>query len=161
MLKIMKKVFYNLDDAISVIALVGIIVVTSANIFFRYVLNSAIMWSLEVSLAFFVWLVFVGTSSAMKRDQHIGIDYFVNRLPKPLKYIAVTLHALVIYGILIFIFIMLGSQLAQSAAAKTTTVLNISYTFIDIAVPIGGVLTLIHFTLLLIKKYKHQRGGNN
>lgn len=157
-----KKIFDPIDDIISTLALAVIIVLTVMNVFFRFVLNSPIAWAEEISVGLFIWLVFVGMSSAMKRENHIGVDYFVNKMPRPLKITAIIIRALAIYSALFYVLIYLGSTLTAQAQSKVTPILAISYQYIDIAVPIGGVLTAIHFTRLLIRSLKAElinKGG--
>lgn len=146
-----KKIFDPIDDIISTLALTVIITLTVTNVFLRFVLNSPVAWAEEISVGLFIWLVFVGMSSAMKRDNHIGIDYFVNKMPRPLKIAAIIIRALAIYSALFYVLIYLGSSLTAQAQSKVTPILTISYQYIDIAVPIGGLLTVIHFTRLLIR----------
>ncbi|WP_338786211.1 TRAP transporter small permease [Metabacillus sp. FJAT-53654] len=149
-----KKIFDPIDDIIATLALAVIISLTVINVFLRFVLNSPVAWAEEISIGLFIWLVFVGMSSAMKRDNHIGVDYFVNKMPRPLKISAIIIRALAIYSALIYVLIYLGSSLTAQAHSKVTPILAISYQYIDIAVPIGGVLTAIHFTRLLIQSLK-------
>ncbi|MBU7592656.1 TRAP transporter small permease [Metabacillus halosaccharovorans] len=149
-----KKIFDPIDDIIATLALAVIISLTVINVFLRFVLNSPVAWAEEVSVGLFIWLVFVGMSSAMKRDKHIGVDYFVNKMPRPLKITAIIIRALAIYTALFYVLIYLGSSLTAQAQSKVTPILAISYQYIDIAVPIGAFLTAIHFTRLLIRSLK-------
>ncbi|PJN91702.1 TRAP transporter small permease [Bacillus sp. mrc49] len=136
----------DIDDIIAVVALAGIIVFTSLNVFFRFVLNNPISWAEEMTLGLFIWMVFIGISSAMKRDGHVGVDYFVKKMPKPLRILSEIIRAAAIYYALIYVLMYLGLDLTSHAENKLTPVLGLSYRFIDIAVPLGGLLTAIHFT---------------
>lgn len=141
----MKKFFYNIDDLVAVLAFVGIITITFLNVLSRYLLNSPILWGEEVSLALYVWVVFIGSSSTMKRDGHIGISYFVDKLPQKIRNIMIALKNIIISVILIYVFIFLGSALTLQASDKVTPILNMSYIWVDIAVVFGGILMLYHF----------------
>ena len=149
----------GIDDIIATVALAGIIVFTSLNVFFRFVLNNPISWAEEITLALFIWMVFIGISSAMKRDGHVGVDYFVKKVPKPLRILSSIVRAVAIYYALIYVLIFLGLDLTSYAENKLTPVLGLSYQFIDIAVPIGGLLTAIHFTRKLIRSDLSQSGN--
>ncbi|MGM0876680.1 MAG: TRAP transporter small permease [Bacillota bacterium] len=153
-----KKWFNAIDDTISTSALAIIILLTVTNVFCRFVLNSPISWIEEISLALFIWMVFIGISSAMKRDGHIGVDYFVQKMPKPLRIFFIIIRAAAIYYVLFYVMIYLGYDLTSQAESKQTPVLGVSYQLIDIAVPIGGLLTAIHFTRILIRSFLNQPG---
>jgi TRAP-type C4-dicarboxylate transport system permease small subunit len=45
-----------------------------------------------------------------------------------------------------------GAQLMRQAADKLTPYLHMSYIFIDLAVPTGCILMMIHYTLLTYTK---------
>lgn len=150
----LKKWFNPIDDIISVIAISIISFLTIINVFCRFVLNSPISWAEEITLGCLIWLIFIGISSAMKRDGHIGVDYFIQKMPKAMRNVCTIIGAAAIYFVLIYIFIYLGFELASQASSKVTPVLGISYTYIDLAVPIGGLLTAIHFTFKLIRSFQ-------
>ncbi|QQK78894.1 TRAP transporter small permease [Salicibibacter cibi] len=156
------KLLRNIDDYIITIAIAGTIIVVSSNIFFRYVLNSPITWTEELSIAFFVYVTYFGLSSAMKRNSHIGIDYFVRKLPDPLSYFFQWVRLITIFGIILFVFVYLGFQLALDTTAQTS-ILGISYIYIYLSIPLGGILALLHLTYVIVTRnkdfIKHNKGA--
>ncbi|WP_107727661.1 TRAP transporter small permease [Desmospora activa] len=142
----------KLDDYLGVAALSGIIILISVNVFCRFVLNNPITWTEEASLALFIWLTFIGISSGVKQNSHIGIDYFVRKLPEP-WYTRIQLFRLVfILLVTVVVFIFWGLQFAIHGMAKVTPVLGLSYIVINIAVPIGSLLAIIHLMRILIRR---------
>lgn len=152
----MKNWLKNIDDIIATLAVVGVISLTILNVVSRYVFNQPIQWAEELAIALFIWFIFIGVSSSMKRNGHVGVDYFVNKLPRPLKIVSEFIRAGAIYFVLIYVFIYLGSKLALQASDKITPILGISYEIIDVAVPLGGLLSAIHFTFQLVDKYRNE-----
>ncbi len=55
---------------------------TFANVILRYAFNSSIIWSLEVVLILFAWLVLFGISYGFKVTAHLGVDAITNLLPR-------------------------------------------------------------------------------
>jgi len=155
---VIKRWFNSIDDLIATVALVGVIGLTIINVISRYLFHNPVQWAEEISIGLFIWLVFIGISSTMKREGHIGVDYFVKKLPIPIRIVCEVIRAAAIYYSLTFVFIYLGYGLASQAADKVTPVLGISYQVIDIAVPIGGLLTVIHFTRILVRNFKSEYG---
>lgn len=47
---------------------------TFANVIARYVLDTGILWALEVTVFLFGWLVLLGASYAVKQRAHLGVD---------------------------------------------------------------------------------------
>lgn len=70
------------------------------NVVLRYVFNSGIAASEEISRLMFVWLVFLGAIVALEEHGHLGVDLLVRRLP-PLgrKICFVLSHLLMLYGL--------------------------------------------------------------
>ncbi len=56
-----------------------------ANVVLRYVFDSGIAITEEVSRFIFVWLTFAGASLAMFEGLHLGVDAVVNALPLRLR----------------------------------------------------------------------------
>lgn len=54
---------------------------TFTNVVLRYGFNSSIIWSLEVTLILFAWLVLFGISYGFKVTAHLGVDAITNLLP--------------------------------------------------------------------------------
>ncbi len=58
---------------------------TFTNVLFRYVLNSNILWALELTVFMFAWLVLIGASYGVKKHFHIGVDVLINIAPPKLR----------------------------------------------------------------------------
>lgn len=62
---------------------------TFANVVLRYGFNLSIIWSLEVVLVMFAWLILFGISYGFKVTAHLGVDAITNLLaPGPRKVVA-------------------------------------------------------------------------
>jgi TRAP-type transport system small permease protein len=64
-----------------VLALAVMVVLVFGNVVLRYVFNSGITVSEELSRWLFVWLTFLGAIIALKEHGHLGSDMLVSRLP--------------------------------------------------------------------------------
>ncbi|MFZ1813398.1 MAG: TRAP transporter small permease [Rhizobiaceae bacterium] len=61
------------------------IVVTLAQVIFRYVIAAPLPWSEELARYCFVWIVFLGGAIGLSRGIHLGVDLLVERLPDRLR----------------------------------------------------------------------------
>lgn len=87
--------FLNIAIALSLAAMSLSVLL---NVILRYVFNSGLTWSEEVSRYFFVWLVFLGAVSALKDKMHLGVDLVVKALPKRMqKVVFVISNGIVLY----------------------------------------------------------------
>jgi TRAP-type transport system small permease protein len=72
--------FLLLKVAIALCLLVMVVLVFG-NVALRYLFNSGITVSEEVSRLLFVWLTFLGAIIGMRERGHLGVDMLVQRLP--------------------------------------------------------------------------------
>ena len=67
--------------ALMAVALMIMVVLVFGNVVLRYVFNSSITVSEEVSRWLFVWITFMGAVVALREHAHLGTDALVSRLP--------------------------------------------------------------------------------
>ncbi|MCK0167043.1 TRAP transporter small permease [Jannaschia sp. S6380] len=94
---------------------------TFVNVVLRYVFSATVIWSLEVILILFAWLVIFGVSYAFKVTAHLGVDALTNILPSRGKRLCALLAAAVT---LIYAFLLLKGSWdywAPYAALDRTT----------------------------------------
>ncbi len=120
------------------VALLVILVFMAAA--FRY-LGYPIVWSIDLAQLLFVWIVFLGADQALRNNNHIGVDFFINYLPKKIQkaiyFFHYTLIGIFLTGIGIY-----GLDLTIRNYSRTYNTLGISYSFATAGVPIGCLLML-------------------
>src|SRR3954447_26405416 len=82
------RVSYGLNAAAELLLWVLValvIIVTFVQVVFRYGLESSLSWSEELARYIFVWIIFIGTSVATQRRQHIFVEVLVALMPPPLR----------------------------------------------------------------------------
>ena len=88
--------FIDTFEETAIAILLGLMtLLTFVNVVLRYAFNSSIIWSLEVTLALFAWLVLFGISHGVKTTAHLGVDAITNLLPPgPRKAVALVAGAI-------------------------------------------------------------------
>ncbi|GGF76476.1 C4-dicarboxylate ABC transporter permease [Paracoccus acridae] len=82
-----------------VLCLAGMVVLVFGNVVLRYVFNSGLTVSEEFSRWLFVWMVFIGSIVVLHENGHLGLDFIVNSLPRPLRRVSLALaHILMLYA---------------------------------------------------------------
>ncbi len=145
----MKQVLWflnHLDDLLGGAMLVLVVAVTSVGVFYRFVLQDPIPWTIELATVAFVWLTFIGASSAMRDNLHIGIDAAVRPLPWWMQEaIGIVVNLLMLW--LLWFFITAGWTFAWSAWLKITPVMHWPYTWVDLAVPVGAAMMAVRLII--------------
>jgi TRAP-type C4-dicarboxylate transport system permease small subunit len=75
-----ENAFFKLLEKLMVVLLAAMVVMVFGNVLLRWVSNSGILISEEMSRFFFVWLTFIGAVVVMREHAHLGVDAFVARL---------------------------------------------------------------------------------
>ncbi|AYO29547.1 MAG: TRAP-type transport system small permease protein [Thermoanaerobacteraceae bacterium] len=132
-------------------------VVTFAQVFFRFVLNSPLAWSEELARYLFVWITFIGASVALHRWGHFQVDIVVNLFPDKVKRIT---EIVVYLLIMIFAFIMVyyGFILVQYTSTQLSPALQLNMAIPYFALPLSGILIFFHTLERLLFKDNGGKG---
>lgn len=76
------RVVTKLTEAVLAALLLGMVLMVFGNVVLRYVFNSGISVSEELSRFFFVWLTFIGAVLAAHEGAHLGVDMLLTRLSR-------------------------------------------------------------------------------
>jgi TRAP-type C4-dicarboxylate transport system permease small subunit len=121
----------------------GMVIVIAVQVFSRYALNHSLFWSEEVGRICLVWITFLGGSVAYKNHGHIGVDFFVKRLPihmQRLCAVMVLLLSLAFFGVLMIF----GFKFALFVSSQRTTALGLPLAFPYVVIPLAGALFCLH-----------------
>ncbi len=73
--------YCRLIETLTALALAAMVLLVFGNVLLRYVFNSGIAISEEMSRWLFVWLTFMGAVVAVKEQAHLGTDFLLAKLP--------------------------------------------------------------------------------
>ncbi len=137
-------------------ATLGILMVLSvAGVFQRYILFDPIAWMEEVNGLLVIWAICFGSAASKYHGNHLSIDILTSRLPGKMQ-IGIVLFSEAVTVIVMGLLCWYGIQLANQVQYKVTNILQISFKYIDYAIPAGalGVMLFssINIVTLLIKK---------
>ena len=135
------------------IFMIIITILTFYQVVMRYVFNQAPSWSEELVRFLFIWCSFVGAAIGIKEHIHIGVDVFVNLLPKRLVYLtAVLVNASIIF--FAFYMIFYGWEVTLMTHGQPSPAMGIPMSWIYASVPVMGFLLLIYCSLEIVTEWK-------
>jgi len=124
----------------------GLMVVLVADVFLgvwsRYVLHATFQWYDEVARLCFVWMVFLGAASAVRRGAHFRLHLLIDRLGPRLRRatdLVVGLLVVVFGGVLVAG----GVAMWPVARRQVTDSLELSMLWFYAALPVGGALMIL------------------
>ena len=103
--------FSKLLELLIAICLALMVVMVFGNVVLRYVFNSGIAVSEELSRWLFVWMTFLGALVALREHGHLGTDMLVSHLNRKGKIACMLASQVLMLGVTVMIF---QGSLAQS-----------------------------------------------
>jgi TRAP-type C4-dicarboxylate transport system permease small subunit len=124
----------------------GLMLVLVADVFLgvwsRYVLQATFQWYDEVARLCFVWMVFLGAASAVRRGAHFRLHLLIDRLGPRLRRV----NDLVV-GLLVVVFggvlVSGGVAMWPVARGQVSDSLELSMVWFYGALPVGGALMIL------------------
>ncbi|MFN3293804.1 MAG: TRAP transporter small permease [Gemmobacter sp.] len=123
----------------------GLVLMTAfvaAQVVWRYVLNSSLMWSEPGAVILMGWFIFLGAAVGIREGYHLSFDVLLMVLPQPARLV---LHSVSDAVVVAFGggMVWYGWQLAEGAAGTKLPSLGISGAFDFLPLVIGGVLMVL------------------
>lgn len=137
----MLKKFIALEESISALLLALIVVFVFAAAVMRTV-GYPIIWSVDVAQLLFIWVCVLGGNQALRKGEHVGVDYFVRRLPVRAQVAIDCVLSLLIMGLLALL-VWFGTELTLLNPERRLGAVDLPYALVTLAVPVGGALMLV------------------
>jgi TRAP-type C4-dicarboxylate transport system permease small subunit len=129
--------------------LMAVIVVSiAAQVFWRYVLNNALVWPEEVSRYCFMWACCLGMSVGVRRGDLIAIDVLWEGKPRRLR-LTVSILARILTIPLLVVFVWQGWNLVGVVAGQLTASTQIPVGWVYLALPVSSGLALLFLVEML------------
>lgn len=124
-----------------VIILAALVAVVFSIFFGRYVLSRSPIWGEPFSLLCLVWMSLLGSALVVRRNEHLRVTMFDDRLGKKGVFLTEILSTFCIVVFSIFM-IYYGGLLTQKGARNNMAGVNVPYSVMYVSMPVTGVLNL-------------------
>jgi C4-dicarboxylate transporter, DctM subunit len=105
----------------------------------RYLLNTSLPWSEELSRYLFMWTSFVGGGIALQRGAHISVDSLARRLPGPARLWLEKAGGMLILAFALLLFYQ-GLVALPSMIGQESITMGFSLGIVFAALPVGALL---------------------
>lgn len=148
-----KRILDNLEEIIGAILFIMMFVILVAQIVFRQIFDSPLVWSEELAILLFTYVGMLGVSIGIKYRQHVFIDFLYNKFSgKGLKVANTFIQSVVFISLIAMIQI--GYKLFLRKKIFQLIALKISAGWMYIALPLIATLMLIRFFQVIREDYK-------
>lgn len=140
----LQSVLSGVSQCCSVFMLSGMVIVTSLQVIFRYLLNDSLDWSEEAARYLFVWVCYISMSYAMCTGSHLEVTIMRGRFG-PFADKALILFSLLVTTLFCGITCWFGIDAVGKLhlTEQTTVALQIHTWLVWLCLPIGFGLTTI------------------
>lgn len=140
-------------DIFSVILLVLMSVLVIVNVALRFIFNSSIVFSEEISRFLFIWVVYIGAIIAVRDDSHIYVDFIRKKFPMWVQFtLKVVCEIAMIIGCALFF---LGSiDLTEVNITDHSPVAGISLGYVYSAGLVGSFGMIVMLCIRLFRLFR-------
>ena len=160
MLKKIDNAVSKIEDIFSVVLFLAMVLVTCWSVLCRYVFQITFLQGEEISRYLMIYVVYFGTSIAVKTRSHIGVDVFVEMLPDKLKAnvkIFTEILCALIFLLLFVLSIQMMGQLISTHQMTTTTQIPMYIVFA--CIPIGLLFGVVHYIMEIAMMIADKKAG--
>ena len=131
---------------IVLLALMSVIIFT--NVIVRYFTDQSIPWAEEVARHMMIWLTFLGAGPVLRYGGHLAVENLQDSVPRP---VAIALRVVIAALLMAFFVFMIwwGLLYMERTQFQSTAATQIPFSYIYAAMPVGGVLLIVHFLFVL------------
>ena len=153
-----KKVVGNLDQILMAATMAIVCLLLIVQVFFRYVLNSPLIWSEECARYMFVWTVMLGLGYNVRTKNNISVSLLTSRLPGSMQRGLEYITDLVVLASYFFCLPPLLKYLEAQSRIKSTA-MCMPMGLLAVSVLIGVLSLLLQTAVSVWLKLRKDIGG--
>ena len=146
MLKRIDYIIEKIEDVLSTVLFLSMVGIVCWGVICRYVLKIPFLQGEELARYLMIYVVYIGTSIAVKSKSHIGVEVFVDMLPDRIKkYVKIATEILcaLIFMLLFGLSLQMLKHLVETMQMTTTT--HIPTHVIFLCVPLGLFMSILRY----------------
>ena len=150
-----ERALMRVNRAALIALLAAMALIIFANVVLRYTTSQSIEWAEEVARHLMIWLTFLGAGPVLRYGGHIAVDNLQDSLPRGVAVAVRLLIAALLFAFFGFM-VWYGLQYMERTQYQLTASTQVSMAWVYAAMPVGGVLLLLHWALVL-RRYVVER----
>jgi TRAP-type C4-dicarboxylate transport system permease small subunit len=161
MLLSIKKI---LDRALELLVMVVVAVLVLDvlwQVFTRFILNDPSTWTEELAVFMLIWVSLLGAAVALNRGAHLGIDYFVGKLPERTRIATEVLVFFCVAAFSLLVMVVGGIDLVATTLelGQESPALRVKVGYVYLAIPISGFFLTLYAAVGLVERVGELRKG--
>lgn len=155
-----KKIVGNLDQMLMAVTMAIVCILLIVQVFFRYVLNSPLIWSEECARYMFVWTVMLGLGYNVRTKNNISVSLVTSRLPQGIQRGMEYITDLIVLASYLFCLPPIMKYLEAQSRIRSTA-MRMPMGLLAVSVLIGVLSLLLQTAVSFVMKMKHDMEKRN
>jgi len=133
----------NFEKCVANFCLASLVAILGLQVFFRYILQTGLSWSEEISRFSFIWFVYISGSLAVQKGTHIRVTAGVQLLPQEMrKYVHVLADLIwLIFNVVVVVSgILLVMNMLYYPMYSTSLYISLAYMYL--VIPLAHVMMI-------------------
>ncbi len=155
-MKSLRKILFNLDEVLIAFLIGAICVTLILQVFFRYALNSPLIWSEELARYLFVWAVMLGLGYNVRTETGISLSLLFLKFPRAVQMLLTCATNLFLCGIF-GMCMPYAIRFTRMQASIHAAALDVPMSWIVVSIPIGFaylILVLLYDSFRTVKRFR-------
>ncbi|SFA93942.1 TRAP-type C4-dicarboxylate transport system, small permease component [Lentibacillus halodurans] len=141
-----EKDYAKLLRYICLVLLLVIVFITILQVFYRFVLDSPLIWTDELSRFLLIWMVFLGAATVSFDDKHLAVNVLQENMSSRMQLISnLVIRTLIIIFLAMVIYTSI--DIVSAAHYNRSGALDIPFSYWRVSITVGSVL-MIGYTVL-------------
>jgi TRAP-type C4-dicarboxylate transport system permease small subunit len=154
LVKSIKNVLDRLLEGLVMIVVAVLVVDVLWQVFTRFVLNKPSTWTEELAVFMLIWVSLLGAAVALGRGAHLGIDYFVGKLPARARLSTEIFVFFCVSAFSLLVMLIGGIDLVRSTLelGQESSALRVKVGYVYLAIPISGFFLTLYAVIGLVER---------
>ncbi len=156
LLQTVKKVLDRSLEVLVMVVMAILVLDVLWQVFTRLVLKDPSTWTEELAVFMLIWVSLLGAAVALGRGAHLGIDYFVGKLPVRVRLGTEVIVFLSVSAFSLLVMVIGGVDLVASNLdlGQESPALRVKVGYVYLAVPISGFFLTLYAVIGLVERLK-------
>ncbi len=154
MFRSIKKVLDRSLEVLVMVVVAVLVVDVLWQVFTRFILKNPSTWTEELAVFMLIWVSLLGAAVALNRGAHLGIDYFVSKLPARKRLYTEVFVFLCISTFSLCVMVLGGIALVASTLQlqQLSPALCLKVGYVYLAIPISGFFLVLYSIIGLVER---------
>jgi len=150
----LKKFLDRLLEVLVMVVMAVLVLDVLWQVVTRLVLKNPSTWTEELAIFLLIWVSLLGAAVALGRGSHLGIDYFVGKLPQQMRLATEVLVFFSVAAFSLLVMIVGGVDLVASnlELGQESPALRVKMGYVYLAVPISGFFLTLYAIIGLVER---------